>query len=303
MSSLLEIKAKIESTKSTKKITKAMQLVAASKMKTFQKTSISVHEYTTDLIRRLRYSKATIADTEFAELRETGKTLFILLTSDKGLCGAMNAKLIRTLFRSSDWNSAGADDRLLITIGKKSEEAARVNGVTPHVSYAGLAEQMQVIDALAIIETIIELWSSAEVKRVVLVSPQYVNPFVFHIRVRDYLPLTADTIKQHLSDIEPQEDPIEAAFFEPAREEVIDQMATQVIETILLEAFFQLKATEYSSRMVAMKKATEAADDRIKDLTRDFNKARQDAITRQLSELAAAGEAMNQEHQYELTNV
>ncbi len=303
MPSLLEIKNRISSTKSTQKITKAMQLVAASKMKTFQKTSISVRDYTQDLVQALRHGNATVSDTSLAEEREQGKTLFVLLTSDKGLCGAMNAKLIRTMFRSEDWTGLDKEDRLIITVGKKSAEAARAEKVNPVAAFAGINEQLEVIDALEIIHEITERWQSKEVKRVVLVSPEYVNPFVFNIRQRDYLPLTPKNTEMHLGESQDHEQPLEAAFMEPTREEVIEQLSNRVIEMLFIEAFFQLKATEYSSRMVAMKKATEAADTRIKELTIVYNKARQNSITQQLSELAAAGEAMNSEHQYEINEV
>lgn len=302
MASLLEIRNKIEATKGTKKITKAMQLVAASKMKAFQKTATSVREYTLKLLDALRLTGRSLNETVYAERREAGKILFILMTSDKGLCGAMNNKLIRSTFRSELWTQTPESERLLITVGRKSTEAARAAGIPVVESFAGLKDKLETLDALGVIDSIMKLWDEGEVRRVVLIAPEYVNPFVFHVRQRDYLPLTPDVV-QNLIEARGKEAmegaSTEAAFFEPGREEVVNRIVQQVVESLFIEAFFELKATEYSSRMVAMKKATEAADDKIKELTNVFNKARQRAITRQLSELAAANEAMSSEHMYE----
>lgn len=312
MASLLEIKNKINATKSTKKITKAMQLVAASKMKSFQRTATSVRAYTQALLGSLALCGRTLNDTDVASVRKEGKVLFLLLTSDKGLCGAMNAKLIRTLFKSSVWNETPENERLLVTVGRKSREAARAAGIPVADSFDGLKEKLETVDALGVIDAVMRRWNSGEVKRVIMIAPEYVNPFVFHVRERDYLPLRTQTIASLLADEQAQENEDapakektvqEAAFFEPTQDAVVERIAQQVVESLFIEAFFELKATEYSSRMVAMKKATEAADDKIKELTNAFNKARQSAITQQLSELAAANEAMSSEHMYETFEV
>jgi len=307
MPSLLEIKNKIESTKSTKKITKAMQLVAASKMKVFQRTSQSVRAYATDLLSALSLCGIGLHEVVFAQSRESGKTLFVLMTSDKGLCGAMNARLIRTLFRSQEWEHTPAQDRLLITIGRKAKESAKTQGVTPLKSFQGLQEQMQIVDALEVIDAILTPWVEGEVKRVYLIAPEYVNAFTFNTTIRPYLPLTQELTQEQLKGRvvaeRETEEILEASFFEPGREHVIETIAQRMVESLFIEAFYELKATEYSSRMVAMKNATDAASDRIRELTRAYNKARQAAITRQLSELAAANEAMSNEHMYEINNV
>ncbi len=302
MPSLIEIKNKIKSTKGTQKITKAMQLVAAAKMKTFQKTALSVREYTKLLGGELELCGSSIDEIAFAEPREKGKVLFILMTSDKGLCGAMNARLMKTLYRSEKWNGLSADERELITVGRKATDTARAMGIPTVASFVGLKEDMKTVDALEVIHVIMERWASEEVKEVVLVAPIYVNPFIFETKLKTYLPLTRKRVEEEVEsdiNVEPQE----ASFFEPSKEEAIDRIAQLLVESLFIESFYELKATEYSSRMVAMKQATEAAGDRIKLLTNVFNRARQSAITQQLSELAAANEAMSSENQYETFEV
>lgn len=308
MPSLIDTKKKIQATKNTKKITKAMQLVAASKMKAFQRKSGAVRIYSSKLLEALRLCGASLMDTRYAVERDKGKTLFVLMTSDKGLCGAMNNKLIRTLFRSDDWTNLEDNQRELLTVGRKATESARGQGVELLDSFTGVPEEMTPLDSLNVISKIMERWDSEEVKRVVLIAPEYVNPFVFNVRMRDYLPLTPERVKESLHrrngvDGNAESRQPEAAFFEPGQDTVVADIAEQVVQSLFTEAFYELKATEYSSRMVAMKKATEAADDRIKDLTNIYNKARQGAITQELSELAAANEAMSSQDVYEVTQV
>jgi len=275
-----------------------MQLVAASKMKTFQKKSVSTLDYTRDLLKTLRLTAASLDDTSYAEKREDGKTLFVLLTSDKGLCGAMNTRLIRELFESDEWKNTSEDNRQLITIGRKSTETAKNLGIETLNNFTGLTEDMTPIDALEIIDAILGAWDDGDIKEVKIISPWYVNAFTFETHINTFLPLSQDMVNEHLEKYGEENQPetstlIEAAFLEPSRDEIVHELAEQVVQTLFIEAFYELKATEYSSRMVAMKKATEAADDKIKSLTQVFNKARQSAITAQLSELAAANEAMS----------
>ncbi len=293
-------------------------------MKSFQRKSRSVRDFTGNVLQQLQQTGGSLSETQFADERAEGKTLFILITSDKGLCGAMNARLIRKLFQESkSWQASTKESRLLITVGRKSTEAAKREGVKVHKSFENLPEDMDPLKSLELIDAIMSLWMEGEVREVKLISPRYVNPFVFHAQSRTYLPLSEEQIDRLLSledekgsteegsEIRDQserssskesddKEVIEAAFMEPSREAVVETLAERMIQSLFIEAFFELKATEYSSRMVAMKKATEAADDRIKELTRAYNKARQAAITSQLSELAAANEAMSGANNHEL---
>lgn len=304
MPSLIDIRKRITATKNTKKITKAMQLVAASKMKAFQRKSGSVRVYTRRLLGALHLCGMSLSETVYAQTRGEGKTLFILLTSDKGLCGAMNARLIRTLFRSESWQGMPPSERELITVGRKATEAARSQGITPIMHFTGLIEELTPLESLKVISVILERWESKEIARVFLIAPEYVNPFVFQVHQTQYLPLTPELVRDRALAGQGSGEPIlEAAFFEPGQEQVVQELAKQVVQSLFTEAFYELKATEYSSRMVAMKKATEAADDRIKGLTNVYNKARQGAITQELSELAAANEAMSSQDVYEITQV
>lgn len=295
---LVEIKKKIGAVQNTRKITKAMELVAASRMKQFQRKALGTRGYAWSLLDALRQNMTSVQETVYGERREQGPVLFVLLTSDKGLCGSLNQQLIRTLWRSEQWKSLAPEDRRLITIGRKSFEAATHAGIQPVERFEGLIEQMTAFKALAVIDVILGYWERGEVREVVFVSPHYVNPFTFYPTIKTYLPFTAEMVKTHFEwrgsegVDEKQAEGASVDLHEPSKERLSEALATQLMETLFLQAFYELKATEYSSRMVAMKKATEAADEMVGSLTLSYNKARQGAITQQLAELTGGSLAV-----------
>jgi len=293
MAFLIDIKKKIQSVQGTRKITQAMELVAASRMKAFQRKALATRAYAKALIGGLDEARAVIGELSFAQKREKGKTLFVVVTSDKGLCGSLNQQLIRTLLREPRWNALSQDEKLLITIGRKSHDAMSARGIPVAKRFEGLKEDMRPLDALVIVQEIASRWISGEVKEVLFVQPLYVNAFTTQVRVKQYLPFSSEMIESHLGIGTAKRDETNPdLFFEPDRDVLIEKLAAQLLESLFTEAFFELKACEYSSRMVAMKHATEAAGDMIKSLTLEYNKARQAAITQQLAELAGAGAAM-----------
>lgn len=295
--SLIEVKNKIQSTKNTKKITKAMQLVAANKMKTFQKKAFASREYSWRLLESLELLHANYKNLSFGEERTEGATLFVLITSDKGLCGALNSKLSKELFNSQEWNSLSPDERLLITVGKKSKLAAKRLGVPVEKAYEGIFEDMDPFNSLKLVSRIVSYWEDKKVKKIVLVSPHYINPFDIKTTQKQYLPFNKEMIQTHFDWRDnyqlSEKMGISEENLEPGEERLLETLGTQLVNALFVQAFFELKASEYSSRMVAMKKATEAADDMIGDLTLAYNKARQAKITQELAELAAGSAAQS----------
>jgi len=294
--SLIEVKNKIQSTKNTKKITKAMQLVAANKMKNFQKKAFASREYSWRLLESLELLHGNYKNLSFGEERDEGATLFVLITSDKGLCGALNAKLAKELFNSDEWNSLKPDERMLLTIGKKSKLAAQRLGVPIEKSYEGIFEDMDPFNSLKLVSRILQFWKDGKVKKVVLISPHYINPFDIRTTQKQYLPFNEDMLKSQfewrdLYELDSNKMSIPEDNLEPDEDRLLEMLASQLVSALFVQAFFELKASEYSSRMVAMKKATEAADEMIDDLTLAYNKARQGKITQELAELAAGAAA------------
>lgn len=300
--SLLEIQKKIKGVKNTRKITKAMQLVAASKMRQFQKHALASRSYVQDLLTVLGNNLAEQSESLYAEKRTEGPTLFVIYTSDKGLCGALNGKLLKALFNSSAWKDKSDEQRLLVTIGRKAHEFAKNNGLKVSSHFVGLPEKMSNLDALEVVDKILKYWRGQECSNVVFVAPHYKNSFTFYPVQKQFLPFSTEMLGTHLGpvaeDTEAEQhedlkvDPQGFMLFNPDSEHVIERLHEQIVQALFVQAFMELKAAEYSSRMIAMQNATDAADKMIDDLTLIYNKARQAAITREIAELAGAMAAM-----------
>lgn len=296
--SLLEIRKKISGVKNTRKITKAMQLVAASKMRQFQEKALNARKYVHDLLKIMENNLTEEKNDLFTKPRETGKTLFVLYTSDKGLCGPLNTKLINCLFRSAKWQNLNNDEKLLFTIGKKSYSFAKANKINISESFIGIPEKITHIDAIKVIDKILEYWKSAEIREVVFVSPHYQNSFTQYPVLKTFLPFTKEAIKSQISEnneletSEKDQDNNTFMYFSPDEEFVRERLYELIIQSIFIECFLELKASEYSSRMIAMQSATDAADRMTNDLNLVYNKARQQAITQEIAELIGASMAL-----------
>lgn len=281
--SLLEVRKKIEATRNTQKITKAMQLVAANKMKHFQRAAVATRAYA-QTIRAACARVESPARLQPPEGVQPTDVLFVLLTSDKGLCGAMNAQVIRGLQSYEAWKNTPPEHRKVITIGRKAAEAARRLKLPLVRSFQNVPERLDSVQAWELIGAILESWDAGTCAQVHMVSPEHISAFVFNIRSRQYLPFTVEAEAAEPAD-----------FIEPSAEEASARLARMYLEAEFMEAFAHLKATEYSSRMVAMKKAMDAAGELVRSLTAAYNKVRQATITQELAELATAGAAMEDE--------
>jgi len=297
MASLLEVKKKISGVKNTQKITKAMQLVATAKMKQFQNKAKSTRNYVWDLLDILNQNIRENTNSTYTENRKEGKTIFVLYTSDKGLCGALNNNLIKGIFRSKKWEETPKNERLLIAIGKKANEFARSNKIPIAESITSLPEKLGSKDILTVIDKILSYWHNREAKEIIFIAPHFKNIFTFYPVLKTFLPFSTEMVKSntgHAKD-ELSEKKADSGFmyYEPEQDRVIDVLFSQTIQGLFIQSFYELKASEYSSRMVAMKNATDSADNMITDLTRVYNKTRQQAITQEIAELVGASEAMN----------
>lgn len=293
--SLLEIRKRISSVKNTRKITKAMQLVAASKMRQFQKRAVTARRYVWDLIDLLEEN--ILVQSAYTEQREKGQVLFVLYTSDKGLCGPLNNKLINGLFRSERWMSLAEEERMLVTLGKKGTDFARNNGIRVDKHFIGVPEKMNNVEALKLVDELLGFWRSGEVKEIVLIAPHYKNSFTFYPVLKTFLPFNSKMVESNIGTEENKhrrnKKPDELMIYEPTKEYVVSRLHEQVVSSLFMESFLELKASEYSSRMMAMQSATDAADKITAALSLQYNKARQQAITQEIAELVGASAAIS----------
>lgn len=298
MAFVVELKERLGATLDTQKITQSLQLVAANKMKGFAKKALSSRAYSETLLKMLFSFEADMESGGGGYLWKApdpnAPALFLLITSDKGLCGSMNQKVIRHLFGTKEF--ASGTGKLIATIGKKAREACERAGLRPIISREGIGEDLTPLKALPLIESLIELWEQGACSKIIIASPRYVSPFLSYPMLKTYLPLSKEMAASHFPDKDDAKLGTQGwVLYEPSAEHVVRTLEKQIIESLFLQAFFELKAAEYSSRMVAMKKATESSAEVISELQLELNKARQNVITQQLSELATASEAMEEE--------
>ncbi len=292
---LLEIRKRITSVKNTRKITKAMQLVAASKMRQFQKRAVSTRSYVWELMSLMEEN--IHVGSMYSEERSEGKVLFVLYTSDKGLCGPLNNKLINALFRSDEWNALSDEQRTLVTIGKKGHDFAKSRGFEITKHFTGVPEKMTTIQAIKLVDALLDFWRTGKAKKIVFVAPHYKNSITFYPVLKTFLPFSKEMIETNIGTEErarrrhKKPDPL--MIYEPSMQKVVERLQEQTVITMFLEAFLELKASEYSSRMLAMQNATDAADKVTNALSLQYNKARQQAITAEIAELVGASDAVS----------
>jgi len=298
MPALLDVRKRISAVGGMRKITQAMELVAASKMRRFQEKALAKRAYAHGLVQGLNGCGVDISEIPFVGKREKGPVLFVLIASDRGLCGGLNAQLARSLFRSKRWQTLAPAERKLVTMGRKAFDQANQEGMPVMKRFDALSDELSTMDALKIAEHLLGYWTRQECREIVLVSPKFINAFTYQPTMKTYLPFDGATLSEE--DIKANGGAKPDApwmIFEPSRSRLIERLSHQLVWSFLVAAFYELKASEYSSRMVAMRKATDAADDIIKTMTLEYHKARQSAITQQIAELAGAGEAMQSETQ------
>jgi F-type H+-transporting ATPase subunit gamma len=272
---LIKLKSKIKATTKTKKITKALELIAASKLKNFQDKALMSQKFEEELIRVAQLNYDLDFENIYTELREEGKTLFVLYTSDKGFCGPLNSKLISTLTKSDLWKNTPIENRLLITIGKKGYDFARNNKISVVKSFQEIEENISIPNLASIIDEVVSLWDQNLIKDLHMVTPYFKNTFAYYPKIEKFLPLNfKDNDETHPNTI-----------FESNSQEFLQGIFLKIIFAKFFRSFMELKATEYSSRMLAMQNSTNSASEIIKSLTLKYNKSRQESITNEIAEI------------------
>ncbi len=287
MASTQQLKSRIRSVKSTKQITKAMQMVAASKMRRAQDATKGSQPYAhaaNELLTYLASQGATQTHKWFVERPINGR-LIIVIASDKGLAGAYNANVLKAYLNNLRSDDADHVKNTTIAVGRKASAfVTRLKDTEIAGTYEDLPDHPEGSQFHAILNTAKDLFESGEVDAVDVIYTKFVSSMV----------QVADTIRLFPAGYTETEvsDEIREATFEPTVAEVIDDVAYRLIGSRLFQALLDARASEHSMRMLAMKNATDNASGLVDDLTLAMNKARQGAITQELSEISAGVEAM-----------
>jgi F-type H+-transporting ATPase subunit gamma len=287
MAQTTAIKRRINSVKNTKQITKAMELVAASKMRRAQEAALKsrdFHNLANQILTRLR-ELTDVSKHPLYNERPIKTRLHLLISSDRGLAGAYNGNLFRQFATEVMQDKKDGVASKIIVIGKQgSRLVARLKGLEVIAAYHNFPERPTANDIRPILNTVIDKFVSKEIDVVDIIYTHYNSSINQVVQVQRLLPAAFQEVK-----LTPD---LESATFEPSPKEVLDNVTERLIEAELNQTFLESLASEHSMRMLAMKNATDNATDLIDDLTLVFNTARQAAITQELAEITGGAEAI-----------
>lgn len=297
MANLRDIRRRIKSVKNTAQITKAMQLVAASKMKKAQDQAMAGRSYA-DLLNKVLVNlkeQTTQEDHPLLQEHEEGKELVIVVTTDKGLCGALNTNLLRLITEEA------SPDATFVTIGTKGRQAlARMKREL--LADFTIADPVEFLESKRISEFAMEKFLSGEFSTVKIAFTNFINTISQEAMVETLLPIRPIDLGRDKDFVGVGRDPgpvdvnpgpeYGGYIFEPSPAGVLDSIVPQYVNYQLYQMILESRASEHSARMVAMKAATDNANEMIKDLTLDYNKQRQAAITAELLEITTAMRAL-----------
>jgi F-type H+-transporting ATPase subunit gamma len=287
------LRRRIRSVQSTKKITRAMELIAASRIVKAQQRVAAARPYSeqiTEVIRQLAASGAGLEHPLLQPRDEIKNVGFIAITADRGLAGAYNASIIRTIERAVAERRAKGQGYSLATAGKKAESFFRWRGYQLDYSATGFSEQPHYENARELADAVIEKYENGEIDEVQLVYTRFLSMGSQRVVTRRLLPLDAGAIAER-SD---SEGPTAAYEFEPEPNEILEHLLPRYVQSRVFAAMLDAAASEQAARQRAMKAATDNADELIKTLRRVMNRARQDAITTEIMEIVGGSEALRQ---------
>ena len=283
MASLQDIRRRKKSVTNTQQITKAMKMVAAARLRRAEEAAVSNKPYA-EKMREVIADVASNAGTfshPLLEVREEGKTLYIVLASDKGLAGAYASNVFKeTLAHVQNKNEVS-----MLTVGRRANEYFKVRGYDIVKSYTGFTEKPSYDNARQISIELMDLFTKGVYKEVYLVYTQFVSALSAVPQTIKLLPFTAPDSSQKTG-------PAAEYIYEPSPEEVLGYLLPQYIITTIYAALLQAAASELSSRMNAMSSATDNAADLISKLDLHYNKVRQANITREITEIVGGAEAL-----------
>jgi len=294
MAGLKEVRIRIASVKSTQQITNAMKMVAASKLRKAQNAIIKLRPYAARLREILQNLSAEIGNSEenvFSEERKQEKILLVVITSNRGLCGAFNSNIIKMAVNLTEtkYQSQFRNNNVsLITIGRKGTEYFRKRKYQVVESHDELFDQLTFANVSVLAEKLMKIFSGKETDRIDIVYNQFKNAAVQRLIVEQFLPIAPPDAGTGAPATKMEADYI----FEPDKETIVRELIPKTLRIQLCKALLDSYASEHGARMTAMQKATENAKDLLRDLNISYNKARQNAITNAILEIVSGAEAL-----------
>ena len=295
MASVQDIKRRIRSVRNTRKITRAMELVAAAKLRRAQARIEAMRPYADtmrELIAGVGRAATSVRGLPLLQQREEISTVAIVpLTGDRGLAGAFNAQILRRAFSLERELRRDGKDVRWIAVGKKGRSTLTFRRYEVSGEYTGFTDRPAYSDAQAIAHRAAELFVEGEVDRVVLVYNRFESALSQKVTEQEVLPIAADILET--DEEERRQDALRGDFiFEPEPEEILERLLPVYLETQVYRALLESTASEQGARMTAMRNASKNAGELIDRLTLDMNRARQAEITQEILEVVGGAEAL-----------
>lgn len=278
-----DIKRRIKSTKNTKQITKAMELVSSAKLRKAKEKVEKTRPYFLTIVRSINDILGSTKGMKHSLIdnREVKKSLYIVISSDRGLCGAYNSNVIKLVFN----DIKDKEKAVLVTIGTKAREFFKRRDFDIKSSFTHISETPTYQNAKEISKIVLESFKSGEVDEIYLAYTEFVSTISYNPKLIKLLP--ADNFKQ-----EENKEKTTMIDYEPSPEAVLDYLIPKYMESTIYGALLESSASEQGSRRVAMENATDNAEEFIQDLQLKYNRARQAAITQEIAEIVGGAEAL-----------
>ncbi|MCR5034891.1 MAG: ATP synthase F1 subunit gamma [Clostridia bacterium] len=284
--SIQDIKRRIRSVSSTERITNSMKLVSAGKLRKakaiFEKTNENSH-FITNTIQELFNSGSEIPQEYLAGNREIKTTLYIVITSGRGLCGGFNTNIIREAQREidRDW-----EPPVIVAVGSKGKEYFEKRGYNVHSSYLAPPESISFLETKELSKPILEMYDNKEIDEVILIYTSFISTMEQEVKNETILPFQVEKDPDFMTVSKFVE-------YEPSVEAVFNYLVPKYVETKIYSAVVESATCEHAARRMAMENATDNAREMLDDLNLNYNRARQSAITDEIIEIVAGSEAQH----------
>lgn len=293
------LRRRISSIDATKKITRAMELIAGSRIVKAQRRVRSAKPYSekvTDVIANLAGGGAGVDHPLLTQADQVNRVAYVVIAADRGLCGGYNNNVLRAVERAIAADQAQGRQYVLVLSGKKAAGYFSFRGYEVHAAYEGFSDQPNYSDAKTMAESVAELFESGDVQQVRLAYTRFLSMGSQEVTVDQFMPLEASEIGADAS-----ENTAGGGYeFEPEPAEILSRLLPRYVEARLYAALLEGSASEHAARQRAMKAATDNAEDLKTNLTRIMNRARQEAITTEIMEIVGGSEAMSDDGDHDL---
>ncbi|MFD1448936.1 ATP synthase F1 subunit gamma [Oceanobacillus profundus] len=285
MASLRDLKARIDSTKKTKKITGAMQMVSASKMSKAEQNAKGFVPYADKLQEVVASIANSNTDVSHPMLikREVKKTAYLVITSDRGLVGAYNSNILRNLVQTIEKRHESKDEYTVIAVGRKGYDFCKKRDLPMSNSILGMADHPTFADIKELASETVQMYGDGEIDELNIIYNHYVSAISQKVTAKKLLPI--ENLDAHSAINNDYE-------YDPDQEQILEVLLPQYAESLIFGALLDGKASEHAASMTAMRSATDNAGDLIDDLSLTYNRARQAAITQEITEISGGVAAL-----------